>query len=241
MAILFGGAIVGAVANSISTAVGNAQKKKEAEKSRRFAERMSNTAHQRAVKDMKRAGLNPILAAGQQASTPHSAMANPDIADPAGSAARLGDLELKGKKNKPEVENIKEGTKLTAAQTEAARAQVLLHRQTARRTAAEAQITENAIPASNNQKMYDESETGVYGAALNRALQDYPILEVLGTGLGLGTAKRMYDRYKSGENVIPPIERYNKPAATRGTEGYHKKPLTGINKKNAIKIKPRRR
>lgn len=50
----------------------------EAELSRRFSERMSNTAYQRAVEDLRKAGFNPyaIYGGAQQASTPSSAYAS---------------------------------------------------------------------------------------------------------------------------------------------------------------------
>lgn len=64
-------AVVGAV-GAISTALGV----RESRKNREFQERMSNTAHQREVDDLRKAGLHPMLSAGGGASQPQGNVAD---------------------------------------------------------------------------------------------------------------------------------------------------------------------
>lgn len=174
----FLGALVGGLTALGGQAMSTALQAREAKKNRKFQERMSSTAYQRGMKDMRKAGLNPLLAYSQGgASTPSGAQAK--VAD-FGGAATTG---LQAYNKKIERKNLEadlgvKGTQVglnkalkvkAAHEANAASSSALQLRALSHKTVAETNILNSQLAGHKSEEKLDKTQAGRVMRLINRA------------------------------------------------------------------------
>lgn len=164
-----GGGILSGIFGDSSAKKQNKAAEAISQKQMDFQERMSNTAHQREVADLKEAGLNPILSANGGASTPSGASAPVvgTLEKAASSAKDMGrtlaevkNLQATNKNLESQNKQIDSQTALNVAATQNQLADLPIKANTARNLAVNNDLLISQLPAAKTLEQVQDSGLG---------------------------------------------------------------------------------